>query len=127
MAKNTFYGVKRTQGEQDPPNFDSVFTERSLLPRGVKKICGIRHFLKTGMGRLKHLRRLRRFSPTLAVSCLCLLVQHPIKNAGIYYFLVYGCFLNKGLMIISAKLVKIISVITVCVVNSFCPPRINSG
>ena len=26
-------------------------------------MCGIRHFRKTGMGRLRHLRRLRRFSP----------------------------------------------------------------
>ena len=64
MARNTFYSVKQTQGEQDPPNFDSVFTERFLLPREVKKTCGIRHFRKTGMGRLRHLRRLRRFSPT---------------------------------------------------------------
>ena len=63
MAKNTFYIVKQTQGEQDPPNFDSVFTERFLLPRKVEKMCGIRHFRKTGIGRLRHLRRLRRFSP----------------------------------------------------------------
>ena len=62
--KNTFYSVKQTQGEQDPPNFDGVFTERLLLPREVKKMCGIRHFRKTGMGRLRHLRCLRRFSPT---------------------------------------------------------------
>ena len=65
MAKNTFYSVKQTQGEQDPPNFDSVFTERYLLPREVTQMCEIRHFRKTGMGRLRHLRRLRRFSPIL--------------------------------------------------------------
>ena len=63
MAKNTLSNVKQTQREQYPPNFDGVFTERFLLPREVKKMCGIRHFRKTGMGSLKHLRRLRRFSP----------------------------------------------------------------
>ena len=36
MVKNTFYSVKQTQGEQDPPNFDSVFTERFLLPGRLK-------------------------------------------------------------------------------------------
>ena len=46
------------KGEQDPPNFDSVFTEQFLLPRKVKQMFGIRHFQKTGMGRLRHLRRL---------------------------------------------------------------------
>ena len=40
MAKNTFYSVKQTQGEQDPPNFDGVFTERFLLSREVKKCVG---------------------------------------------------------------------------------------
>ena len=38
--KNTFYSVKQTQREQDPPNFDSVFAERFLLPREVKKCVG---------------------------------------------------------------------------------------
>ena len=66
MAKNKFYSVKQTQRE----NFDGVFTERFLLPREVKKMCGIRHFRKTDMGHLRHLRRLRRFSPTHATQHL---------------------------------------------------------
>ena len=78
MAKNTFYSVKQTQGEQDPPNFDSVFTERFLLPRKVEKMCGIRHFRKTGMGRLRHLRRLRRFSPNLTFRLDLNVKQHPL-------------------------------------------------
>ena len=69
VNKNTFYSIKQTQGEHDPPNFDTFFTERFLLPRKVKK-CEIKHFRKTGMGRLRHLRRLRRFSPTYSYTYL---------------------------------------------------------
>ena len=82
MAKNTFYSVKQTQREQDPPNFDGVFTERFLLPREVKKMCGIRHFRKTGMGRLRHLRRLRRFSPNADVEGALFRISE-LKNSRI--------------------------------------------